>query len=174
MALARWAGRLHRRFSRRRRIFTTARAPSTTLRHSRRFASACFTLRTAAGRRLCPLPRSPAIAGADETSALVLAMRFASELLFKLQKPSPSAPIFVRRHRRWSPGPHDLRFKPRCKKEKESGTPKDADPYPPQPFGCGSPFAKGARLSAFHHGSCLRDYSSQRLTSGQAWCGTAP
>ena len=37
---------------------------------------------------------------------------------------------------------------------------------------CGARFAKRARQSAFHHGSDLRDYSSQRLTSGQASCHT--
>jgi hypothetical protein len=33
---------------------------------------------------------------------------------------------------------------------------------------CGSPFAKGARLPAFHHGSCQRDASPQGSASGQA------
>jgi hypothetical protein len=42
--------------------------------------------------------------------------------------------------------------------------------YRPHPSGCGARRALRARLSASHHGSDLRDYSSQRLTSGQASC----
>jgi hypothetical protein len=46
------------------------------------------------------------------------------------QNPSLSAPIFVRECQRWLPVASRSVLQT-MKEEKESGTPKDADPYPP-------------------------------------------
>ena len=64
-----------------------------------------------------------------------------------------------------------LRFAPSgLRKKKGSGTPTNADPYPPHhrvrlcPFGA-------ARLSASHHGSRQRESSSLRLSSRPGFLG---
>ena len=55
-----------------------------------------------------------------------------------------------------------------CKKEEKGKRNADRRGSVSTALACGARFAKRARQSAFHHGSDLRDYSSQRLTSGQA------
>jgi len=53
--------------------------------------------------------------------------------------------------------------------KKDSGTPANADPYPPHPCGCGSRLARRARLSAFHRGSHPREiFHPKGSASGQA------
>jgi hypothetical protein len=60
-------------------------------------------------------------------------------------------------------------------RRKGSGTPADVYPLPAAPCGRGrAPNDQRARLSAFHHGACQRDYSSQRLSPGQASRNAAP
>jgi hypothetical protein len=71
--------------------------------------------------------------------------------------------------RRWGRCRHDQSVEPRIKKEeeKEAGRQKTLIRIL-RTFQCGSPFAKGARPPAFHHGSCQRDVGPQGSAPGQA------
>ena len=100
---------------------------------------------------------SPATAGgADETSDLVLAMRFAPELLVTRQE-------FLRSPRRSSPEEGRRWFrhltiralsipKNERKKSKEAER-RETRSQRPHPAGCGARGSPRARLSASHHGS---------------------
>ena len=59
---------------------------------------------------------------------------------------------------------HARRTNEATEERKGSGTPRGAVSTA-APAGCGSRSAERARLAAFHHGSCQRDCSSQRLSS---------
>jgi hypothetical protein len=126
-ALARWAGRLTQSF-----VVVAIRLPPHRFHRWRVESRAPSTILRAPRYGWSP---SPAFAGADKQSrsrdAVSIRVMFASN---KTTNVSLAAPIFVRAYRRWHRHPHDQGFKPRIrKKQKESGTPKDADPYPPQP-----------------------------------------
>jgi hypothetical protein len=114
------------------------------------------------------------IKSAMTTRRSVLAMRFAPELLFKLQSfrsPRRSSSENAGGGCRYA---HDQNFKPRnVRKKKRKAERRSTRVRIHRTLRCGARFAKRARQSAFHHGSDLRDYSSQRLTSGQASCRTA-
>src|SRR5580704_660036 len=61
-----------------------------------------------------------------------------------------------------------------CTKERKgSGTPTDAEPYL-RTFRCGARFAKRARLWAFHHGSCPREYFIPRAQPGPGFVTHRP
>ena len=93
---------------------------------------------SSADRAGLPWTASSAGAPGNDASDLVLAMHLhPSGGHASNEKPrnvSLSAPIFVRGRRRWSPAPSRSMLQAttcKRKKKKESGTPKDADPYPP-------------------------------------------
>ena len=107
---------------------------------------------------------SPALRGRKRE--IVLAMRshpsFANFAARDLRQTLPAVgPVWSRSSRRTD------------ESKKGSGTPKGAVPSS-APCGAALPLSGAARLSAFHRGSDPRDYSSQRLSSGQASWTAAP
>ena len=100
-------------------------------------------------------------------------MRSAPESSSRRRIFSLSAPIFVRECRRWSPASHDLRFKPRNERKKEAERRQTLSRIL-RNFRCGARFAKRARLWAFHHGSCPREYFIPRAQPGPGFVTHRP
>ena len=112
------------------------------------------------------------------TNVLVLAMRFAPELLFKkhefFRSPHRSSPEHTGGGCRYPHDPCFRQFQERTEESKEAER-RETRSQPPHPAGCGARRALRARLSASHHGSCQRDVGPKGSASGQAsWDVVSP